>query len=198
MVADLHLGKAECFQAHGIPLPSDGDAGTLNRLLALCHRWRPNRLVILGDLIHSRLGMTNKLRDLLKVLPELIHAEVDWIGGNHDRRSWLEGLPQQAAQPMGGLWLSHEPETPPPDTDQPLLNICGHIHPMGRIHGGCDHLRLPCFAYEPDNERLIIPAFGELTGGHDCDHRYRQWLVADDTIVPWLSPTPPKRAKASA
>ena len=130
MVADLHLGKAECFQAHGIPLPSDGDAGTLNRLLALCHRWRPNRLVILGDLIHSRLGMTNKLRDVLKVLPELIHAEVDWIGGNHDRRSWLEGLPQQAAQPMGGLWLSHEPETPPPDTDHPLLNICGHIHPM--------------------------------------------------------------------
>ena len=25
LVADLHLGKAESFQAHGIPLPSDGD-----------------------------------------------------------------------------------------------------------------------------------------------------------------------------
>ena len=27
-VADLHLGKAEAFQAHGIPMPSDGDQGT--------------------------------------------------------------------------------------------------------------------------------------------------------------------------
>lgn len=30
LVADLHLGKAESFQAHGVPLPSDGDASTLN------------------------------------------------------------------------------------------------------------------------------------------------------------------------
>jgi metallophosphoesterase superfamily enzyme len=41
LVADLHLGKAETFQAHGIPLPSDGDAGTLNLLLELAARWRP-------------------------------------------------------------------------------------------------------------------------------------------------------------
>lgn len=198
MVADLHLGKAETFQAQGIPLPSDGDAGTLNPLLELCHRWKPRRLLILGDLIHSRLGVTNKLREVLRALPNLIDADVDWIGGNHDRRSWLEGLPQQPSQRIGGLWLSHEPDTPPDDSDQPLLNICGHIHPMGRIHGGGDHLRLPCFAYEPNHERLIIPAFGELTGGHDCDHRYCQWLVADGTIVPWLSPSRPNRARASA
>ena len=36
-VADLHLGKAEVFQAHGIPMPSDGDQGTLNPLLELCN-----------------------------------------------------------------------------------------------------------------------------------------------------------------
>ena len=41
LLADLHLGKAETFQAHGIPLPSDGDAGTLNTLLELAARWRP-------------------------------------------------------------------------------------------------------------------------------------------------------------
>ena len=37
MVADLHLGKAEVFQANGVPMPSDGDSGTLNPLLDLCH-----------------------------------------------------------------------------------------------------------------------------------------------------------------
>ena len=35
LVADLHLGKAEVFQAFGIPLPSDGDGDTLN--LSLIH-----------------------------------------------------------------------------------------------------------------------------------------------------------------
>ena len=197
MVADLHLGKAESFQAQGIPLPSDGDAGTLNPLLTLCNQWRPNQLVILGDLIHSRLGLTSSLRDVLRALPDLIQAEVIWIGGNHDRRSWLEGLPQQASQQLGDLWLSHEPESPP-QGDQPLLNVCGHIHPMARIQGANDHLRLPCFAFQADDARLIIPAFGELTGGHDCDQRYLQWLVADDTIVPWLSHSRPSRARASA
>ena len=56
-VADLHLGKAEAFQAHGIPMPSDGDQGTLNPLLELCHAWSPQRLFVLGDLVHARIGI---------------------------------------------------------------------------------------------------------------------------------------------
>ena len=41
-IADLHLGKAEVFQACGIPLPSDGDRGTFERLEWLCeHVLRP-------------------------------------------------------------------------------------------------------------------------------------------------------------
>ena len=68
---------------------------------------------------------------------------------------------------------------------------------MSRISGAGDHLRLPCFAFQADDARLIIPAFGELTGGHDCDQRYLQWLVADDNIVPWLSHSHPNLAKAS-
>ena len=37
MVADLHLGKAEVFQAHGIPLPTDGDRGTVNSPVSYTH-----------------------------------------------------------------------------------------------------------------------------------------------------------------
>ena len=55
LIADLHLGKAEVFQAHGIPLPSDGDRGTLNPLLELCARVQPETLIILGDLVHGPL-----------------------------------------------------------------------------------------------------------------------------------------------
>ena len=194
MVADLHLGKAETFQAHGIPMPSDADAGTFNPLLDLCDQWRPNRLIVLGDLIHASVGLTPRLRDTLRALPELIGAELQLIGGNHDRHSWFEGLPQSPSQALGQLWLSHAPEGPrKPDQ----LNICGHLHPMSRLVGRADHLRLPCFAYDPDGPRLVIPAFGELTGGHDCGERFHQWLVADQALVPWFSPPPRDRGRCS-
>ena len=195
MVADLHLGKAEVFQAHGIPLPSDGDRGTLNPLLELCHALAPERLILLGDVIHARVGLTPPLRQTLQSLPQLCNCEVLFIGGNHDRHAWIDGLPQCPSQRLGELWLSNAPEPPPAPG---LLNICGHLHPMARLRGRADRLRLPCFAFDPDGPRLVIPAFGELTGGHDCGERYMQWLVADDAIVPWFDRLPQNQGQQSA
>jgi len=189
-VADLHLGKAEVFQAHGIPLPSDGDRATLNRLLELCERLKPQMLFLLGDLIHGRLGLTESLRDTLRALPELCGCPLTLIGGNHDRDCWLDGLPQRPSQRLGGLWLSHEPERSPGEPTTALLNVCGHVHPVARLSGATDRLRLPCFAYDDRQQRLLIPAFGELTGGHECGERYRKWLVAENAIVPCLDPHP--------
>lgn len=186
MVSDLHLGKAEVFQAHGIPLPSDADQGTLNALLELCNRFRPEVLFILGDLIHGRLGLTLTLRDILRSLGELAGCPIHLIGGNHDRSSVIEGLHQHPSCQLGRLWLSHEPETPP--SQDGLLNVCGHVHPVACIRQGCDRLRVPCFAYASDSQHLLIPAFGELTGGHRCDGRYKKWLVADHAVIPWLDP----------
>ena len=193
MVADLHLGKAEVFQAHGIPLPSDGDQGTLNPLLELCAHWRPSVLIVLGDLIHGRLGLTDVLRATLRSLPQLCDCPVELIGGNHDRYSILEGLPQQPSRQLGQLWISHEPEVPPPNDAAPLLNVCGHVHPVAQLSQGCDRLRLPCFAYAEREQRLLVPAFGALTGGHHCDHNYQRWLVAENGIVPWIEPVSKRR-----
>ncbi len=180
LVADLHLGKAETFQAHGIPLPSDGDAATLNALLALAHRWQPQQVVVLGDLIHSRLGLTAELRAKLEVLPELLGCPLRLIGGNHDHGSWIAGLPQEASQALGPWWLSHLPE---PQTG--FLNLCGHLHPVAVVGRGADRLRLPCFSYCQRQERLALPAFGRLTGGHPCSQRDQIWLVADGAVVDW-------------
>jgi DNA ligase-associated metallophosphoesterase len=180
LVADLHLGKAETFQAHGIPLPSDGDASTLNQLLALAHSLRPRRVAVLGDLIHGRLGLTAELRAKLRALPELLGCELTLVGGNHERGSWLEGLPAQPAHAVGPLWLSHEPESRPG-----CLNVCGHCHPVAVVGRGADRLRLPCFAYDPAAERLLLPAFGDLTGGHPRGRGEKLWLVAEGTVVAW-------------
>ena len=180
LVADLHLGKAETLQSHGIPLPSDGDAGTLNALLQLAHRWQPQKLMVLGDLIHSRLGLTAELRQKLAALPSLLGCELGLIGGNHERGSWIEGLVQLPAQAAGPLWLSHQPQPQPK-----LLNICGHLHPVAVVGRRADRLRLPCFAYKESVAQLVLPAFGELTGGHPCLDEAAIWLIAEGQVIAW-------------
>lgn len=184
LLADLHLGKAETFQAHGIPLPSDGDRGTLNALLDLAHHWRPQEVVVLGDLIHSRLGLTAELRQKLAALPALLGCPLSLIGGNHERGSWLAGLSQQASLQRGPLWLSHIPEQAPAGAGE-RLNLCGHLHPVALVGSGNDRLRLPCFSFDASAPRLLLPSFGQLTGGHPCDPRLPCWLVADGSVVAW-------------
>ena len=185
LVADLHLGKAETFQAHGIPLPSDGDGSTLNALLDLAHRWQPQQVVVLGDLIHSRLGLTAELRAKLDALPELLGCPLRLIGGNHDHGSWIAGLSQEPSQALGPWWLSHQPEP-----RAGFLNLCGHLHPVAVVGRGADRLRLPCFSYCMRQERLALPAFGRLTGGHPCSQRDQIWLVADGAVVEWTQAAP--------
>jgi DNA ligase-associated metallophosphoesterase len=190
LVADLHLGKAETFQAHGIPLPSDGDASTLNALLALAHRWRPREVAVLGDLIHGRIGLTAELRAKIRALPDLLGCPLALIGGNHDQGSWFDGLPVQPSGARGPLWLSHGLEALP-EAAGARLQVCGHLHPVAVIGESSDRLRLPCFSYDAAQARLVLPAFGRLTGGHPCDERTERWLVAEGSIVPWYVPTPP-------
>ena len=196
LVADLHLGKAEVFQAFGIPVPSDEDRGTLGRLEQICTSCSPERIIILGDLIHGRQGLTPRLMHDLATLSERLETQILLVGGNHDRDLRMTMLPRQSSFRLGSLWLSHEPENGPATAD--LLNICGHIHPAATLRQGADRLRLPCFAYDEHEQRMLIPAFGELTGGHDCGHRYRKWLVAEGAIVPWLTPEPQPRKRRQA
>jgi len=194
LVADLHLGKAEVFQAHGVALPSDGDAANLNALLELAQRLRPAQVVVLGDLIHGRAGITAELRQKLVALPELLGCPLRLIDGNHERGSWLEGLRREPSCALGPLWLSHGPEP-----RQGHLNLCGHLHPVAVVGHGADRLRLPCFAYRRGGDRgsrglngehLVLPAFGDLTGGHPCSEADGLWLVAEGHVVPWRPPGP--------
>ncbi|MFM2172507.1 MAG: ligase-associated damage response endonuclease PdeM [Cyanobacteriota bacterium] len=180
LVADLHLGKAESFQASGIPLPSDGDLSNLNALLELATQLRPQRVVVLGDLIHSRFGLTAELREKIRALPELLGCPLELIGGNHDQGSWFEGLPAKPACRYGPLWLSHEPCTP---ADPALLNVAGHVHPVAVLGHGSDRLRLPCFALHKPQRQLLLPAFGSLTGGYAVSADHQRWVIAEQSVL---------------
>lgn len=164
-IADLHLGKAATYRALGQPVPAGTTRENLERLSLLIARYRPAQLVFLGDFLHAAQARTPSVLDALTHWRDA-HADVQCllVRGNHDDRA---GDPpetlriQVADEPwlLGGFAACHHPQLHATRTV-----IAGHVHPAISLHGrGRDYLRLPCFCLEPGC--IILPAFGEFTGG---------------------------------
>ena len=185
LVSDVHLGKSETFQRFGIPVPSQVNRETLSRLRWICDRTQPENLWILGDLFHAREGIVDEVLDGWLAFLNDTQVNAQLIVGNHDRRL-LELLEQLSiccfteAVQVQDMVFSHEPH---PSTAQ--LNICGHVHPVVRLRGGGDRLRLPCFFWEADQRRLTLPAFGGFTGGYEMRLRPNTiaYAIAEDQVV---------------
>lgn len=185
LVSDVHLGKAETFQHHGLPVSSQINHATLGRLETLCTQYQPDSLWILGDLFHGRQGMDDEVIDAWLRFLHRTQISTQLILGNHDRplEDTLTQLSVKCfveAVEVGGVLFSHEP-----DLDPTRLNICGHIHPCFRLSMGCDRLRLPCFHWQPQQNRLTLPSFGEFTGGHNIDLAAGEvaYVVAEGAVV---------------
>ncbi|MGF1493228.1 MAG: ligase-associated DNA damage response endonuclease PdeM [Microcoleaceae cyanobacterium] len=208
LVADLHLGKSATFQAHGIPVPNFTTQKTLERLQGLCENCQPKSLMILGDLFHSRLafsdGTWESWLEFVKMLSTQIPINVQLVVGNHDR-GLIRALNQSLIDPavhtlinftsealhLDDLVLSHEPCATPA-----MLNICGHIHPCIRLKTRLDNLRLPCFYLDQPQKLLVLPSFGEFTGGWEVtlEPETIAYAIADTQIIPFpgKSKCPPK------
>ncbi|MFE4106554.1 ligase-associated DNA damage response endonuclease PdeM [Almyronema epifaneia] len=185
LVADVHLGKSENFQQFGLPIPSAVNQTTLDRLTQLCHQLTPKRLLVLGDLFHSRLALTESVLLPLKQFIAFTGVEVQLVLGNHDRglASLLSDYGIQCidgALELENVILSHEPLT---QSDR--LNICGHLHPCLHLRTALDRLRLPCFFLDKSAKQLILPAFGEFTGGYEVklQPQTAAYIAVEDTIV---------------
>lgn len=185
-VADLHLGKADVFHSHGIPIPGAITADDLGRLAALLSATAARRLVILGDLFHARASHSPAVGAALaawraRFPPESL--EVLLVDGNHDRHA---GPPPAAlaitlcgAQAQVGPFVCvHEP---PPRADQ--LTLCGHVHPVAVLKDGGGSLRLPCFLRQ--GNVITLPAFGAFTGGGAVRPRPGDavWIIAGRVVV---------------
>ncbi|ASC70973.1 serine/threonine phosphatase [Halomicronema hongdechloris C2206] len=190
LVADVHLGKPETFQAHGVPVSSQINDATLARLQRLCQTWRPQQLWILGDLFHSQIGLVETVKEHWCRFLEEVAISVHLLLGNHDRplKAAWEELSIHCWQELvqrDAVLLSHEPQ-PVMDADI-LVNICGHVHPRIRLQTTLDSLRLPCFHWQPSQRRLTLPSFGEFTGGYDIalSGDAVAYGVAEDQIIPF-------------
>lgn len=187
LVADAHIGKAQSFRKLGVPVPGGTTVETLDRLTAALAATGAQRVIFLGDLLHSvRSRAAATWAAVARWREAHGQLRLTLVRGNHDAHAgdppaeWgvdcLDG-----PLPLGGpgsLALAHHPHA--------LAGhyvLAGHVHPAavlgGRAH---DSLRLPCFHFGP--QIGVLPAFGGFTGMHVL----RRWpgdrvfVIAGDVV----------------
>jgi len=165
LVADLHLEKASWFAGRGQMLPPYDSLATLADLTALAAAVAPAEIWCLGDSFHDTGGCERLPPQACEMLAALTRAHRwTWITGNHDPVvPDLVGGSAVAEADIDGLILRHEasPREPRPE-------LSGHFHPKFRIFRRGRLVSRRCFLMS--ETKLILPAFGALTGGLDVDH----------------------------
>jgi DNA ligase-associated metallophosphoesterase len=186
IVADVHLGKGAAFRSAGVPVPAGTSNKDLQRLTQFLAETEAERLIILGDFLHSRTGRHPQVMDAVcQWRRSHEQIEVTLIVGNHDRSAgacpeeWkLDQI--KGSVEIDGLFLSHFPDTP---DCKPL--IAGHIHPVCTLRDfDRSAVRVPCFVF--DDQVGVLPAFGSFTGGHYVPARDRRriFAIAGEIVIP--------------
>jgi len=176
LVADLHLEKASFFATHGQFLPPYDSRETLERLALAIRDTGARRVLCLGDNFHDAAGVERLEPHAAGMLDALTRAtDWVWLTGNHDEKGG-EARPQGgtalAELEIAGIILRHQAT---PGESRPELS--GHYHPRLQLRVQRRHIRRPCAVVS--EKRMILPAFGALTGGMDA---------ADPAILAALQP----------
>jgi len=165
LVADLHLEKASWFARFGQMLPPYDSMATLADLSALVAATGAAEIWCLGDSFHDGRGcerLPRRARETLQTLTA--QTRWTWITGNHDAGliDRCGGEICEEAE-VDGLLLRHEA-----DPAEPRPELSGHFHPKLRISHRGQQISRRCFV--TTERKLILPAFGALTGGLDAGH----------------------------
>ncbi len=184
LVADAHFGKAVSFRKLGVPVPSGTTSETLQRLTQLLLDTQAQRLVFLGDFLHSaRSHAPATLAALALWRSQHAQLGITLVRGNHDDRAGdppadLKIQVVNEPLPLGPFALCHHPQPVPG-----AYVLAGHWHPCITLHGRArQRLRLPCFWLGA--QVGVLPAFGAFTGMHPIDPQPgdRVFAIADEVV----------------
>jgi len=163
VVSDLHFGKTGHFRKSGIPVPPRVYKEDLQRLWQQIQFFKPEELIVVGDLFHSQ--ENKELQLFLKWRNDFPSLRIKLVKGNHDilNMNWYV----QAGIDVYDECLTLEQFTFIHDiTACEVSNtyyFTGHIHPGIIISGmGKQSLSFPCFYF--GKNYAVLPAFSRFTG----------------------------------
>ncbi|MBN8815754.1 MAG: ligase-associated DNA damage response endonuclease PdeM [Sphingomonas sp.] len=165
IVADLHFEKASWFASFGQMLPPYDSAATLAAIEAAVAATDPAEVWCLGDSFHDSRGcdrLPSAEQARLRALTAM--RRWTWIVGNHDAAIGNPCGGDVIDEAMvDGLVFRHEA-----DPADPRPELSGHFHPKLRVRVRGRLVSRRCFV--ATESKLILPAFGALTGGLDIHH----------------------------
>ena len=166
IVSDLHFGKTGHFRKNGIAVPHKIYLEDLQRLVDQLTHYKPEKMIIVGDLFHSE--SNNELDLFVKWRKDF--AEIDFIlvKGNHDILSaeWYQraGIRvKEGCFTLGEFDFLHDCSDAELSAKKKNYTFSGHIHPGVMISGiGKQRLQFPCYYFSENS--AILPAFSKFSG----------------------------------
>lgn len=176
IVADLHLEKASWFARTGQHLPPYDSVATLTRLTRIADMCDAAEIWALGDNFHDDAGPERLDKGALALIDRLASKRaIRWITGNHDDSATMPGE-QMVEAVVDGIVLRHHASRA-----ESRPEISGHFHPSIRITAPGRTIRRACAVM--DEKKLIVPAFGSLTGTLDCNAPPIREIVATAALA---------------
>lgn len=166
LIADLHLGKSTHFRKEGIPVPPELAEADLKTLSGIIVRFKPDRLIIVGDLFHA--DVTLDLMLFKNWRKDFMGLNIDLIKGNHDilpdeQYAALNIKIHHEHLLFSGFFLTHKLDEKIENKNNYDYIISAHVHPAVKLVGkGKQSITLPCFYFGKNYG--LLPAFGRFTG----------------------------------
>lgn len=173
VVADLHLGFEAVAASDGAHYPVRQAPLLVRRLGEILDRFRPETVVVAGDLKHSfGPDRRRELEEAASVLRYLeLHAEVVLLRGNHD--NYLQRLlPAGTSLPLmtrvGRFRIAHGHRELPSADRETTGTLIAHEHPSLRMRDGVGgRASAPAFVQDAASGTLVLPAQSPLAPGSD-------------------------------
>lgn len=160
-------------------LPPYDTGATLEALALLIADYEPTRVIALGDSFDDSAGGARLSPENRAFLLSLqCGREWIWITGNHDPEV-IEEIGGEFSENFsrGDVVFRHQPANG-------AFEIVGHFHPVARVSVRGRSLRRRCFA--SSDRKLVLPAFGSLTGGFNIRDAVFSTLMGGDFFAHML------------
>lgn len=188
LLADLHIGYEATLENEGFSMPRFQTLEMLARLQMALERFDPTIVVVDGDLKHNfQRNLSAEWNGVERFVDEISgRVKLVVIKGNHDNYLATilskRGIHIKKDVVIGNLKIAHGHETRSPWEGGMIL---AHEHPAMRLRESTGaSVKIPCFLYCAESNRLVLPAFSPLALGSDVIS-----TPDDDRMIPLLKET---------